>query len=62
MPTVAAESPGSADAQALMEALSSRLADIPGDSGKASFDVADVTAPRALFAVALAFLGKELMP
>jgi GNAT superfamily N-acetyltransferase len=52
MLTISPEDPTSADAQALMEELSSTLAHITGDSGKASFDPDDVRVARACFVVA----------
>jgi GNAT superfamily N-acetyltransferase len=52
MLTIAPEDPASADAQSLMEELSSTLANITVDSGKASFDPDDVRVARACFVVA----------
>jgi GNAT superfamily N-acetyltransferase len=54
---VAAESPATADAAALMKELSATLALITGDSGEASFDVADVQGAAACFAVARDRMG-----
>jgi len=52
MLTISPEDPTSADAQALMEELSSTLAHITGDSGKASFDPDHVRVARACFVMA----------
>jgi GNAT superfamily N-acetyltransferase len=49
---IADESPASADAVALLDALSIALADITGSSGIASFDPRDVAVPGACFVVA----------
>jgi GNAT superfamily N-acetyltransferase len=46
------EDPDSAAARELIEELSAALAGITGDSGKASFDAADVRGSRATFIVA----------
>ena len=46
------EDPGTPDAAALIEELSSALKDITGDSGKSSFDADDVRAAGARFIVA----------
>lgn len=54
---VRAESPALSDAQSLMNALSATLALITGDSGKASFDAADVQGERARFVVARNRMG-----
>jgi ribosomal protein S18 acetylase RimI-like enzyme len=45
--------PGAPAARALIDALSETLADITGDSGRASFDPEDVRGPRAMFVVAV---------
>lgn len=50
--TISPEDPASPDSQALMEELSSTLANITGDSGKASFDPDDVRVAKACFVVA----------
>ncbi len=55
--TVMAESPLSADAAALMNELSATLALITGDSGAASFDVADVQCERSRFVIARDRMG-----
>ncbi|MDL2354972.1 MAG: GNAT family N-acetyltransferase [Pseudomonadota bacterium] len=52
MPTFRAEDPGSADAVALIDALSAALAALTGDSGRSSFAIDDVRAAGACFAVA----------
>jgi GNAT superfamily N-acetyltransferase len=52
--------PGSADARRLMDELSAILAAITGDSGRASFDPADVRAGRACFAIARDADGRAL--
>ena len=49
---IRAEDPGTPDARALIDELSAALAAITGDSGRSSFDVADVRVAGALFAVA----------
>lgn len=49
---IRAEDPGTPDAAALIEELSSALEDITGDSGKSSFDADDVRAAGARFVVA----------
>jgi len=54
---VTAASAASADAVALMRELSATLALITGDSGTASFDVADVRGERARFAIARDRMG-----
>ncbi len=54
---VGAENPASSDAQSLMNELSATLALITGDSGKASFDVADVQGERACFVIARDRMG-----
>ncbi|SDF40345.1 MULTISPECIES: GNAT family N-acetyltransferase [unclassified Duganella] len=46
------EDPAAADSMRLMEELSNALEAITGDSGKASFDAADVIGPAACFVVA----------
>lgn len=46
------EDPTAAESVQLMEELSSALQAITGDSGKASFDAADVIGPAACFVVA----------
>ncbi|MFP5392402.1 MAG: GNAT family N-acetyltransferase [Gammaproteobacteria bacterium] len=51
---VAACDPEHADARVLVEELSATLAGITGDSGKSSFDPADVRGERARFVVARA--------
>ncbi len=58
MLTVATEDPGSADAIVLLDELSDALAAISGDSGRSSFDAADVRAARACFAVARDAAGR----
>jgi len=57
---VARADPADADAQALMDELSDALAAITGDSGRASFDVADVRVPRACFAIARDAQGRAI--
>lgn len=57
---VAPESPLSADATALLDALSDTLADMTGASGRASFDLADVTHERSLFVLARDETGQAL--
>lgn len=57
---VRAEDPAGADALALVAELSAVLAAITGDSGQASFDVADVRGPRACFALARDAQGRAL--
>ena len=54
---VARGNPASADATALMHELSTTLALITGDSGKASFFVADVQGEAACFAIARDRMG-----
>lgn len=49
---IGAEDPGTPDAAALIEELSAALEVITGDSGKSSFDAADVRGAGACFAVA----------
>ncbi len=49
---IQAEDPGSPDAQLLMDELSTVLAHITGDSGRASFDPDDVRAAKATFVIA----------
>ena len=51
---------GSAEAQALMDELSDALRAITGDSGRASFDPADVCVPRGCFAIARDASGRPL--
>lgn len=46
------EDPSTADSMRLMEELSTALEAITGDSGKASFDAADVIGPAACFVIA----------
>ena len=58
--TVARADPGSPDARALMDELSDVLAAITGSSGRASFDAADVAAPRACFAIARDAHGRAI--
>jgi hypothetical protein len=58
--TVAAEDPASADAQALIAALSQTLAALTGGDGRSSFDVADVRGARARFVVARDVDGRAL--
>ena len=43
---------GGAEARLLMDEMSEVLAGITGDGGRASFDAADMQAPRALFVIA----------
>ncbi|MCK9688757.1 GNAT family N-acetyltransferase [Scleromatobacter humisilvae] len=57
---VRAEDPAGADALALVAELSAALGAITGDSGQASFDVADVRGPRACFALARDAHGRAL--
>ena len=57
---VRAEDPAGADALALVAELSAVLSAITGDSGQASFDVADVRGPRACFALARDAHGRAL--
>ena len=57
---VRAEDPAGPDALALVAELSAVLAAITGDSGQASFDVADVQGPRACFALARDAQGRAL--
>jgi GNAT superfamily N-acetyltransferase len=56
MLTIGVEDPGTPDAIALIDELSAALAAITGDSGsgsgRSSFDIDDVRAPRARFVVA----------
>lgn len=52
MPIIQVEDPNSPDACMLMDELSLRLAEITGDSGKASFDSNDVCASNARFLLA----------
>ena len=52
MISVQPDDPSSPEASALIEALSQTLASITGETGKASFDVADVRGPQGLFVVA----------
>ena len=59
-PSVSAEDPSGADALALVAELSAALTAITGASGQASFDVADVTGPRACFAIARDAHGRAL--
>ena len=54
---VAQEDPLSADADTLMDELSATLALITGDSGRNSFDVADVQGDAACFAIARNRMG-----
>ncbi|WP_222429793.1 hypothetical protein [Paenibacillus agilis] len=49
---VQAEVPTSQDAKELMDLLSDTLQSITGDSGKNSFDLADVYVPRSIFVIA----------
>ncbi|MEH6460645.1 GNAT family N-acetyltransferase [Chitinimonas sp. JJ19] len=49
---IQAEDPGSPDAQLLMDELSTVLAHITGDSGRASFNPDDVRAAKATFVIA----------
>jgi GNAT superfamily N-acetyltransferase len=55
--TVRPEEPTSSDASTLINELSATLALITGDSGRASFDVADVLGAAACFAVARDRMG-----
>jgi GNAT superfamily N-acetyltransferase len=57
---VSAADPAGADALALVAELSAVLAALTGDSGQASFDVADVCGPRACFALARDAQGRAL--
>lgn len=50
--TVSAEDPTGTEARALIAELSALLTAITGSSGQASFDVADMRATRACFAIA----------
>lgn len=50
--TIAREDPSTEDSRALLAELSSTLAAITGDTGKASFDPDDVRVPGAAFVVA----------
>jgi GNAT superfamily N-acetyltransferase len=52
MLTITPEDPASAVSRQLLDELSATLAAITGDSGRSSFDPADVRAARALFVVA----------
>lgn len=52
--------PGSAEARLLMDELSDALCAITGDSGRASFDPADVRVPRGCFAIARDASGRLL--
>ena len=54
---VEAEDPSGSDAQSLMNELSTTLALITGDSGKASFDVTDARGEFARFAIARDRMG-----
>jgi GNAT superfamily N-acetyltransferase len=49
---IVAADPGSDDAAALLDELSAALSALTGDSGNASFDIADMRDPRAGFVVA----------
>jgi ribosomal protein S18 acetylase RimI-like enzyme len=49
---IKAENPESEDAFQLLRELSRKLALITGNSGKASFNFADVSVPRSLFVIA----------
>lgn len=57
MYAITSEDPASPDAASLIEALSQALARITGDSGKSSFDPADVRGSRACFVVARTMAG-----
>lgn len=52
--TINRENIDSAEARELMEELSAELKNITGDSGQASFDMADMDNPRSLFVIARA--------
>ncbi len=54
------EDPTTQDAQQLMAELSATLARLTGASGQASFDVADVLGPRAVFMVARDAAGQPV--
>lgn len=54
------EDPAATDSVRLMDELSSALEAITGDSGRASFDAADVVGPAACFVVARDDAGKAL--
>ena len=58
--TIAIENPESEDAVQLMEELSACLQSLTGDSGKASFDVRDLHAPRSAFVIARDSGGKAV--
>ena len=60
MLTIAIEDPGSADATALLDALSNTLQAITGSSGRASFDAADVRVADARFVVARDGAGRAV--
>ena len=57
---ISAESPFSADAASLMNELSECLQRITGDSGKSSFDPADVCNDKALFVIARNQTGRAI--
>ncbi|GAA5174333.1 GNAT family N-acetyltransferase [Niveibacterium umoris] len=50
--SISTAAPDSDDARALLDALSDTLAAITGDSGRSSFDPADVRGPGARFVIA----------
>ncbi|WP_172201263.1 GNAT family N-acetyltransferase [Niveibacterium sp. COAC-50] len=50
--SISTTAPDSDDARALLDALSDTLAAITGDSGRSSFDPADVRGPGARFVIA----------
>jgi GNAT superfamily N-acetyltransferase len=57
---IAAEDPDSPDASRLIDALSETLRSLTGDSGRASFDSADVRGSAALFVVARDAAGRAV--
>lgn len=57
---IAAADPALPEAVALLDELSARLAAITGNSGRSSFDAADVRVPGALFVLACNVEGKAV--
>jgi GNAT superfamily N-acetyltransferase len=60
MLTIVPEDPTSNDDIALMEELGDALVRITGDSGKSSFDPADVRGPKARFVIARSVQGEPV--
>ncbi len=60
LPTIFPSDPDSPEARALIAALSETLARITGDSGRSSFDPADVRGAGAAFVVARAASGEAV--